>query len=912
MISQNEIRNRARAFALEWAEEQSEDAEAKSFWDAFFNVFGVSRRRVASFEHNVKLQDGKQGFVDVFWKGVLLAEHKSRGKDLNKAFTQAKDYFPGLKDAELPRYIIVSDFERIRLTDLEEGSETEFPLSELHSRIDVFGFISGYEVQKYEAEEEASIKAAQLMADFHNEIAKTGYSGHDLEVFLVRVLFCLFADDTGIFQTRHFKNYVEKRTSEDGSDLGSKLLELFEVLNTPEESRQTTLDEQLAAFPYVNGAIFSERIASISFDKQGRDKLLKCCTFDWGGISASIFGSLFQGVLDETERRQLGAHYTSELNIMKVIQPLFLDELYIEFDKAKRSPKKLDEFHQKLATLKFLDPACGCGNFLVTTYKELRRLEIQVLMKKRKHSTNTLTAFGAEELSLLHVNQFYGIEIEEFPALVARTAMYLADHQANQELSKEFGLSYARIPLQEPATIVHSDALTIDWESVVPPEELNYIIGNPPFYGARLMSKEQKANLISVFPPKLKGVGNLDFVTGWYEKSAQYMQGTTIKCAFVSTNSITQGEQVGILWKHLHDKYGVYRHFAHQTFRWSNDAPGVAAVYCVIIGFALFDTEKKYLYTYETVKSEPRENEVDNINAYLVNAPEVFVSSRSKPICDVLKMGVGNLPIDGGFYLFSDSEKEEFVKIEPASAKYFRKWLGSEEFLNGWQRWCLWLGDANPSDLKEMPEVLKRITSVKEMRRASKREATRKLAETPRSFAFQNISNSEYLIIPKVSSERREYIPIAFEAPSTLVSDLVFLLADAGLYEFGILESTMHMTWMRSVAGRLKSDYRYSNTLVYNNFPWPNCSRVEKLTDQDNQQKIEKAAQAVLDARAQFPDSSLSDLYDPRTMPAVLQKAHASLDRAVDSSYGFPSNSTPEARIAFLFDLYKKYTGSTN
>lgn len=557
MISRNEIRVRAREFAKEWEREVDEDAEAKSFWDAFFTVFGVSRRRVAAFEHFVHKQDGSQGFIDVFWPGVMLAEHKSRGKSLDRAFAQAKDYFPGLKDAELPRYVIVSDFATIRIYDFDTDSQIEFPLRDLEKYIEQFGFISGYEVRKYEAEEEASIKAAELMAKLHEAIEVTGYSGHDLEVFLVRVLFCLFADDTEIFEKGSFRRYIEQRTSEDGSDLGFRLLELFDVLNSPEAKRQTTLDEQLADFPYINGAIFAERIGSITLDRTARATLLKCCSFDWSGISAAIFGSLFQGVMNAKERRELGAHYTSEINIMKVIQPLFLDELYNEFDAAKKSAKALDTFHDKLANLTFLDPACGCGNFLVTTYRELRRLEIQVLLKKRKHNTNTLMAFGAGELSRLHVNQFYGIEIEEFPALVARTAMYLADHQMTRELQKEFGQEKARIPLQEPATIVHANALTFDWAGVIAPSKLSYIIGNPPFYGAREMTPEQKADLAALFPKNLKGIGNLDFVAGWYEKAALYIHGTTVKVGLVSTNSITQGEQVGILWKHLQDMYGV-------------------------------------------------------------------------------------------------------------------------------------------------------------------------------------------------------------------------------------------------------------------------------------------------------------------------------------------------------------------
>src|SRR5665213_1929476 len=460
MITLNEIRKRSIAFAHEWEREYSEDAEAKSFWDGFFNVFGVSRRRVATFEYPVKKLDGGQGYIDVIWKGVMLAEHKTRGKSLDKAYVQAKDYFPGLKDQELPRYIIVSDFEKIRLYDLETNKHEEFLLKDLHNRVDLFGFISGYRVQVYEKAEEASIEAAELMADFHNEIAKTGYSGHDLEVFLIRILFCLFADNTGIFPKNHFRAYIENRINKDGSDLGIHLLQIFDVLNTPKEKRQTNLDEQLMAFDYINGGIFTERIKSVSLDATAYLKLIRCCKFDWSQISASIFGSLFQGVMDEKARRQLGAHYTSEINILKVIHPLFLDELHIEFDQVKYDSKKLDAFHKKLSQLTFLDPACGCGNFLVIAYRELRKLEIDILLKKRTTKDSSMRIFGADELSTINVNQFYGIEIEEFPALVARVAMYLVDHQMNQLLSEKFGEIYARIPLREPATIVNTDALT--------------------------------------------------------------------------------------------------------------------------------------------------------------------------------------------------------------------------------------------------------------------------------------------------------------------------------------------------------------------------------------------------------------------------------------------------------------------
>lgn len=907
MISLNEIRERANAFSHEFAKETDEKGEAGSFWQEFFQVFGVSRRRVASFEYRVKKADGAQGFIDVFWPGVLLAEHKTRGRDLDKAYDQALEYLDGLKDGELPRYIIVSDFARMRIYDLEERDEFEFPLEDFSQHIERFGFISGYEVQKYQAEEAASIKAAGLMADLHNAIADTGYNGHSLEVFLTRILFCLFSEDTGIFDRRQFQHYIEQRTHEDGSDLGSKILEFFYILNTPVENRQTNTDEQLMAFPYVNGQIFAERLEPIMLDSRARTTLLACCAFDWSQISAAIFGSLFQGVMDKDARRQLGAHYTSELNIMKVIEPLFLDELYTEFDTAKRSPKKLEDFHQKLAGLKFLDPACGCGNFLVTTYRELRKLEIEVLKKKRKSKTQTLTAFGAEELSKLHVNQFYGIEIEEFPALVARTAMYLADHQMNQALSQEVGLSYARIPLEEPATIVHANALTTDWTEVVAPSELSYILGNPPFYGARLMTKEQKADLTALFPKTLKGAGNLDFVTGWYAKSAEYIQGTQIKVGLVSTNSITQGEQVGILWKYLYEQYGVVRHFAHRTFKWSNEAKGNAAVYCVIIGFANYETKLKYLYEYLDIKGEPIEREVANINAYLVEAPEIFITSRSKPICAVPEIGIGNKPIDGGNYLFTPEEKLEFLDKEPGAEKFFRRWLGSQEFINNVERWCLWVGEADPSELKRLPHVLERIENVRQVRLASPSAPTQKIASTPTRFHVENIPTEQYLVIPEVSSENREYIPMGLVEPEVLSSNLIKVMRGAILYHFGILTSKMHMVWVRYTCGRLESRYRYSKDIVYNNFPWPGCASGEGVSN-EMKTRIESAAQAVLDARLAFPNSSLADLYDPRTMPPQLRKAHDNLDREVDKAYGLPVNTTDPARIAFLFEQYERIT----
>ncbi len=901
MISKNEIRTRSIAFAKEWEKEVNEDAEAKSFWDGFFDVFGMSRRRVASFEYLVKKQDGGQGYIDVLWKGVMLAEHKSKGKSLDKAFTQAKDYFPGLKDSELPRYVVVSDFEKIRVTDLDTDNEIEFLLKDLQNNLQLFDFISGYTSDvDYGQEEEVSIKGAKLMAEFHNEIEKTGYGGHELEVFLIRVLFCLFADDTGIFEKGIFRNYIENRINKDGSDLGIHLGQIFYILNTPREKRQTSTDEQLMKFPYINGGIFAETLSPVSLDATAYSKLLKCCEFDWSGISASIFGSLFQGVMDEESRRQLGAHYTSELNILRVIQPLFLDELYIEFDKAKHDKKKLEKFHEYLTTLNFLDPACGCGNFLVTSYREIRRLELEILTLKKKN--NQMTLLGTEELSKINVNQFYGIEIEEFPALVARTAMYLVDHQMNMELSEAFGLYQPRIPLREPATIVHADALEIDWQEVIPKNKLSYILGNPPFVGARIMSKVQKESFLKVFE-NAKGAGNLDFVTAWYEKASAYTQGTKIKTAFVSTNSICQGEQVGILWKRLKEKYGVVIHFAHQTFKWNNDAPGVAAVYCVIVGFATFDVPKKYLFEYETIKSEPKEREVENINAYLVGTEDVFIENRRRPICNAPEIVFGSMPNDGGNFLFTEEEKDEFLKREPNAHQFIKELISAKEYLHGEKRYCLWLKGADPSVLKSLPKVLERVENVKKLRSESTRKETQELAKIPTQFGEIRNSDSDFVLVPLHSSEVRTYIPLGFFNKDVIANNSTSIIPNSSLFSFGIIQSLQHMTWVNYVCGRIKGDYRYSNGLVYNNFPWP-----ENVTE-EQKKKVEDCAQKVLDVRLQFPNSSLADLYDPNTMPPELVKAHDELDRTVDACYG-RKFANKEERIEFLFELYKRYTNN--
>ncbi|PKM47070.1 MAG: SAM-dependent methyltransferase [Gammaproteobacteria bacterium HGW-Gammaproteobacteria-1] len=891
-LSWNEIKSRALAFSKHWADAGNEDAEAKPFLIAFFEIFGITNKRVASFEHAVKKHGGGSGYVDLFWPGILLVEMKSRGRNLDRAYTQAMDYFPGIAERDLPRYVLVCDFARFRLHDLSYGSVHEFPLAELYKNVRLFGFIAGYQTQVIKPQDPINIKAAERMGRLHDQLKAIGYEGRPLELYLVRLLFCLFAEDTGLFEKRQFQDYIERRTSEDGSDLADRLATLFHVLNTPHDKRLKNLDEELAAFEYINGKLFEENLPPASFDAAMRESLLDLCGLDWSRISPAIFGSLFQSIMDDLARRNLGAHYTSEENILKLIKPLFLDALWTEFGKLKKNKNKLFEFHKKLRTLTFFDPACGCGNFLVITYRELRLLELEVL---RAAHTSGQQMLDIHQMVSVDVDQFYGIEIEEFPAQIAQVALWLTDHQMNLKVSEEFGAYFARIPLTHSATIVHDNALRIDWVDVLAPKRCSYILGNPPFVGAKYMNDAQREDTRQVFGD-IENAGLLDLVAAWYVRAARYMtDNRTIHAAFVSTNSITQGEQVGALWGWLLAQ-GIKIHFAHRTFSWSNEARGKAAVHCVIVGFGLEDVADKTIFEYEDIKGEAHAVKVANINPYLVDAPDAVLPRRSKPICDVPEIGIGNKPIDGGNYLFTTEEKEEFLRKEPAAAPYFRRWIGADEFINGFERWCLWLGDCAPEQLRAMPEAMKRVQAVKAVRLASKSAPTRKLAETPTRFHVENMPSGPYLVLPEVSSERRPFIPIGYEQPETFASNLVKIVPDATLFHFGILTSTMHNAWMRTVSGRLKSDYRYSVSIVYNNFPWPTPSDKQRTA-------IEAAAQGVLDARAAHAGASLADLYDPLTMPPDLLKAHQKLDAAVDAAYKFGGKSEAE-RLMLLFSLY--------
>lgn len=901
-LSWNEIKNRAIHFSKEWANETNENAEAKSFWDDFFNIFGISRRRVATFEQLVNKLDNRKGFIDLLWKGQILIEHKSKGGNLDKAYAQAKDYFPGLSESELPKYILISDFYNFRLYDLDESTHTEFTINELIDNIHLFGFIAGYQKRTYKEEDPVNIKAAELMGLLHDKLKEIGYKGHHLEIYLVRLLFCLFADDTNIFEKNIFWEYIDLKTNEDGSDLASHLNTLFYVLNTPEENRLKNLDESINAFPYVNGKLFEENLPPAAFDSEMRQILIECCALDWGKISPAIFGSLFQSVMNPELRRNLGAHYTSEKNILKLIKPLFLDELWAEFNKVKSNRKKLEEFHDKLASLKFLDPACGCGNFLIISYRELRLLELEILkILFTDDEGDKQQVININTIFKLDVDSYYGIEYEEFPARIAEVAMWLIDHQMNMKISEEFGLYFTRLPLKKGANITIGNALQLDWNDIVPKNKLSYILGNPPFIGKQLQNKNQKKDMNTIFKD-VKGAGVLDYVTAWYIKSAQYIQSTNIKVALVSTNSISQGEQVGILWNELFNKYNIKIHFAHRTFRWDNEAKGIAAVHVVIIGFAAFDNNHKLLYEYNNPKSEAHELKVKNINPYLVEGNDITILKRSYPICDVPEISFGSMPNDDGNLLLSDEEKIEFINNEPDAGKYIKPLLSAREFLNNKKRWCLWLVDINPSDLKKLPLISERIKKVKQVREESTRSATRALADFPTLFGENRQPNSDFILIPLTTSENRKYIPLAFFSKDYIVNNTISFIPDANLYNFGILSSYMHMSWISYVCGRLESRYRYSNAIVYNNFPWP-----EKPSEK-NISNVELKVKNILKIRDNYPESSLADLYDPLSMPPKLMKAHQGLDKAVDLCYR--SNPFPNdlKRIEFLFELYEKYT----
>ncbi len=903
------LHDKADKFSKQFENAKYESGEAQKFINGLCDVYGISPLHSVFFEERVEKDSGKGiNRIDALFKGLLLVEMKSAGKSLEKAYEQTKGYIEKLKKLPeaAPRYVLVSDFQNLVLYD-EESSDKETPiasfkLADFRQNVEVLGFLSGYERIAILLQEAANIAAAKKLGLLHDAIKAGDYRGDDLERLLVRILFCLFGDDTNLFGESDVFLQLIEQTRSDGEDLSCVLDRFFNVLNTPKEARSKSYNANYQALPYVNGELFKGRLADHCFGSEARAVLIACCKIDWSEISPAIFGTLFQAIMHHEDekttdkpkkRREFGAHYTSEANILKVIEPLFLDALKAELEKARGVKTKLNAFHAKLRKLEFFDPACGCGNFLVIAYREIRLLEELTLVELEK-----LTNQRREPVC--DVDQFYGIEIDSTSAQIAVVAMWITDHQMNRRISNN-GKPYLRLPLNHRANIVCANALQIDWQSVIKPKECSFIMGNPPFVGRQYQHEEQKTDLALVFQD-MNGAGVLDYVTAWHIKAARYIQANKkIPVAFVSTNSICQGEQVAILWTALL-KLKVKLHFAHRTFRWNNEGGGVAAVHCVIMGFGLQEPTSYRLFDYgDDIKGEPTEIKAAQINPYLVDAPTVLIDKRRKPLSiNAPEMVFGNMPNDGGNLLLSQDEADEIKKNDPIAAQYIRQLLGSEEFINNIPRYCLWLKDSTGTDRAKSPEIKKRTEAIRKMRSESPREATQKLAETPYLFGEIRQTNQPYLLIPKVSSETRRFIPMGYVDANVICKDSSFMIPNATFYDFGLLTSTMHNAWMRSVCGRLKSDYNYSVGIVYNNFPFPVGVKPAA------KKKIEDAAQAVLEARAVHKDKSLADLYNPKTMPENLANAHVELDKAVDAAYSFKGKKDDAARVAFLFEKYQE------
>lgn len=933
-----EQKRAAKAFCERWRGRGDEKQDCQSFWTDFLeHVLDVPyASQYVQFEKKVDLgKDVKTGrthtgFIDGYIPSTkVLIEQKGAKIDLRKAaqqsdsteltpYQQAKRYADRMTNDLRPRWIVVSNFQEIIVYDLNESLDTpqiELTLDDLEKESHRLNFLVDKEKAVAAHELQVSLQAGELVGKLYDALEKryvqpmSPEAYQSLNKLCVRLVFCLYAEDSGLFETKsQFHDYLVNQGKIGLGRIHAALRDLFRILNTKKEERDPYEEADLNAFPYVNGGLFADdRILIPPFNAEAFDLLVNRASegFDWSEISPTIFGSVFESTLNAETRRQGGMHYTSIENIHKVIDPLFLDELKAEFaelkksvaDRTKITPRKKQEFQEfqaKLGKLKFLDPACGSGNFLTETYLSLRRLENDVI----REFSGGQQSFGDDFSPIqVHINQFYGIEINDFAAVVAKTALWIAESQMMTKTREIVDVHEDFLPLKSAAHIVEGNALRLDWNEVVPAAELDYIMGNPPFVGARYMSSAQKQDLLCFLGDGWKNAGDVDYVGGWFKKAFDYMEGNVqgIKTAFVATNSICQGTQVANLWEPL-VLNGVQINFAWRSFVWDSEATEKAHVHCVIVGYSRSDSGKvKRIFH----SSEQIEN-ADHINAYLVNAKDYFVHSRSIPLGDVPSIGMGNQPIDGGNYLFSEEEKEEFIKKEPEAAPLFRQWYGAEEFINNRPRYCLWLGDCSAGKLRQLPECLKRVEAVRRYRAASKRVATKKMAEFPRNFQTENMPKGNYMVIPEVSSQRRNYVPMGYLTPEVLCSNKLRLIPDATLFMFGVLNSVVHMAWMRVVAGRLKSDYGYSKDIVYNNFVWP------VAVTEDQQKVIEQTAQTILDVRAKYPDSSLADLYDDLAMPVDLRKAHQANDRAVMKAYGFKPSMTESDIVAELFKLYQK------
>ena len=911
----------AQSFVQNWTNKGYEKGESQPFWlQLLGEVLGVEHpAQFISFENQIMLDH--TSFIDGTIESThVLIEQKSLGKNLNQPikqsdgslltpFQQAKRYAAELPYSKRPRWIVTCNFAEFYIYDMEKpfGEPEIVYLKDLEKDYYRLQFLVDSASEHIEKEMQVSIAAGEIVGRLYDALlaqykdATSEDSLKSLNMLCVRLVFCLYAEDAGIFGRKNmFHDYLEQYAAK---DLRRALIELFKVLDTKSEDRDPYLEEDLAAFPYVNGGLFeNEHIEIPQFTDEIRQLILFNASenFDWSEISPTIFGAVFESTLNPETRRSGGMHYTSIENIHKVIDPLFLDALQDEFAQIKELKqaatveKRLRAFQTKLAGLVFLDPACGSGNFLTETYISLRRLENRVL----KELLGAQIVLGTFENPIqVSISQFYGIEINDFAVTVAKTALWIAESQMMKETEDIVNMNLDFLPLKTNAYITEANALRIDWESVVPKAKLNYIMGNPPFVGYSLQSKEQKADMLAIYVDEkgkpYKTAGKIDYVAGWYFKAAQLMQHNAVRTAFVSTNSITQGEQVAGVWKPLYERFDVHIDFAHRTFRWDSEASLKAHVHCVIVGFSeAKNTAPRIIY------DEGSLQKVENINAYLVEAPDIFIESNKLPLCDVPKMTTGNRPADGGHLIIEAAEYDEFVKKEPTAHKYIKKLTGAAEFINNKKRYCLWLVGVSPTELRKMPEVMKRVELCRNDRLNATDAGRRKLADTPTLFR-ETKNPKSYIIVPATSSESRRYIPIGFLDDNTIPTNAAVIVPEADLFNFGILTSNVHMAWMRAVAGRLKSDYRYSKDIVYNNFPWSTPTPAQK-------ERIEKTAQAILDARALYPESSLADLYDELTMPVELRKAHRANDKAVMEAYGFWGKLNSEAAcVAELMKMYK-------
>ena len=931
-LSINAIRERCVKFAYDWSDcVGDEKQDGHEFMRELMKCFGITKRKAISYERRSnRASTGRQGYIDALIPGKALIEMKSAGKDLDKAEEQALDYIHDLADVETPRLLIISDFRRIRIVDLDsekasdglgDAGRTEFRLAQLPDHVDDLKFLAGYGMVQVGSreQEEASIRAARVMADLYEALDGSGYSDHEASIFLIRTLFCLYGDDAGLWERDLFAEFLVTRTGEDGSDLGAQLALLYQTLNTPVERRQSTLDELIARFPYVNGGIFAEPLSIPSFSSAMRDELMRACAFDWSGISPAVFGSLFQAVKSPEARRKLGEHYTSETNILKTLGPLFLDELRQKFADHVHDTKELKALREELGELRIMDPACGCGNFLVVAYRELRRLDTEILVRIRElelarkdndefQATMFFDDRGEHAEIMVQLDHFFGIEIEEWPARIAQTALHLAHHQANREMERLLGQAPSILPLSTSAHIMIGNALREDWTQVCTPSASVRIVGNPPFIGQHMRSEQQTDDLRVVWGDGYDGY--LDYVTGWFIKASQYFHAVPRggRFAFVSTNSIAQGAPVAALFRPLLE--GGWRiRFAHQTFAWTSEAPRAAAVHCVITGFdrgAPHEKARPVLFTYSTLKAQPEALPVKHINPYLVEGPDIFLKALRHPLSPNLpEVRFGSKPVDGG-NLIVEAEDYPQVAADPIAAKYLRPFRMGREVVRGLDRWCLWMHteDFDPRDIDRSPILKERVRACATFRQGSKKKATVAGAQTAHLFQENHQPSEPYVAIPRVVSETRFFYTAAHLSEDVIAGDKVYTALDPDGFLFAIISSSMFMSWQKLVGGRLKSDLNFSNKIVWNTLPLPEVSNKQRAA-------IIAAGQGVLAARAEQPGASLADMYNPLAMSPSLLKAHRALDRAVDRAFGAKKAlETNEQRLAILFKRYQEMTAT--